>query len=389
MTVARSLVCWQPVLTDHQAFTYEALSKLVGTPMVAYVSSMEDAQRKAQGWSDTQVTSIERRLIPARSALRYCYAQLKEHRLAIHFFGSPFQQPRQMVCLVLAMCLGIEFYLVSEPYSSHEGGYLKDESSLLSRCKLLLRPLAYRFYALCLRKRMAGIFAISRLSLAQYKAAGVPAAKLFPFGYFVPASLPMAEPRGTAPESPGLKLIFVGALIQRKGLELLADAVREVIHSGRNIHVDVYGPGEVPSYLKQAPGIATHAPIAFGQTGSVIADYDLLVLPSYYDGWGVVVNEALCAGVPVVTSDATGAGRVAAQLGAGITFATGDSNALALVLNRLMDDVHLRSALKLATFAAAKLLQPEVAARYLWDVVQAPGAQKSNVPSPWYPSYVD
>jgi glycosyltransferase involved in cell wall biosynthesis len=141
--------------------------------------------------------------------------------------------------------------------------------------------------------------------------------------------------------------------------------------------------------LKQAPGIATHAPIAFGQTGSVIADYDLLVLPSYYDGWGVVVNEALCAGVPVVTSDATGAGRVAAQLGAGITFATGDSNALALVLKRLMDDVHLRSALKLATFAAAKLLQPEVAARYLWDVVQAPGAQKSNVPSPWYPSYVD
>jgi hypothetical protein len=80
---------------------------------------------------------------------------------------------------------------------------------------------------------------------------------------------------------------------------------------------------------------------------------------------------------------------VAAQLGAGITFATGDSNALALVLKRLMDDVHLRSALKLATFAAAKLLQPEVAARYLWDVVQAPGAQKSNVPSPWYPSYVD
>jgi glycosyltransferase involved in cell wall biosynthesis len=389
MTAPRGLVCWQPVLTDHQAFTYEALSKLVGTPMVAHVSSMEDALRKAQGWSDTQVSSIERRVIPARSAMRYCYAQLKEHRLAVHFFGSPFQQPRLMVCLALAMCLGIEFYLVSEPYSSHEGGYLKDESSLLSRCKVALRPVAYRFYALCLRKRMAGIFAISHLSMAQYKAAGVPAAKLFPFGYFVPASLPITEPRGTAPESAGLKLIYVGALIQRKGLELLADAVREVIRSGRNIRVDVYGPGEVPSYLKQAPGIATHAPIPFGRTGSVIADYDLLVLPSHYDGWGVVVNEALCVGVPVVTSDAAGAGRVAAELGAGITFVTGDSKALAKVLNRLIDDIHLRNSLTLATSAAAKLLEPEVAARYMWEVVQAPAAQKSNVPSPWYPPHAD
>src|SRR5262249_49911910 len=32
------------------------------------------------------------------------------------------------------------------------------------------------------------------------------------------------------------------------------------------------------------------------------------VLPSRYDGWGVVINQALAAGLPIITSDAVGAG---------------------------------------------------------------------------------
>src|SRR5262249_56320903 len=35
---------------------------------------------------------------------------------------------------------------------------------------------------------------------------------------------------------------------------------------------------------------------------------DVFVLPSRHDGWGVVVNQALAAGLPVITSDAVGAG---------------------------------------------------------------------------------
>ena len=38
------------------------------------------------------------------------------------------------------------------------------------------------------------------------------------------------------------------------------------------------------------------------------AQADVFVLPSRYDGWGVVVNQALAAGLPIITSDEVGAG---------------------------------------------------------------------------------
>jgi glycosyltransferase involved in cell wall biosynthesis len=386
MSGARSLVCWQPVLTDHQAYTYRALSRIANSPMLAFVLTLEDATRKAQGWSDTRVDSIERRIIPARMSLEYCYTQLREHRTSVHFFGSPFQSPLLMACIVMAMWLGVEFYLVSEPYSPEGVGYLADERSTLVRLKAWHRPLAYRAYVGCLRKRVAGIFAISRLAVAQYRSAGMPPDKLFPFGYFVPdavaqgtAAEPVARPPGAA-----FHIVFVGALIQRKGIDILVDAVREVRRSGRNVHLDVYGPGATPDYLRQADGVAVHAPIAFGQASNVIANYDLLVLPSRYDGWGVVVNEALAAGVPVLTSDTTGAGCFAQESGAGLTFKSGDAMALAAALILLSDDAALRQTLAAATSSAAAVLQPDVAARYMWSVLCAPPGRKTAVPSPWY-----
>ena len=35
---------------------------------------------------------------------------------------------------------------------------------------------------------------------------------------------------------------------------------------------------------------------------------DVFVLPSRHDGWGVVINQALAAGLPIITSNAVGAG---------------------------------------------------------------------------------
>lgn len=386
MQAARSLVSWQPVLTDHQAYTYQALAELAGVPMVAYVTTLEDSARKAQGWRDTGVTSIPRRVIPTRARLRYCFARLKKHREDVHFFGSPFQQTSLIACIFIAMLLRVEFYLVSEPYSPQSVGYLKDESSVLTRFKTWLRPLVYRAYVLCLRRRSAGIFAISRLAVSQYRNAGMPPAKIFPFGYFVPPALDgnTALPSGSSELNNALRLVFVGAFIQRKGIDVLVDALQVARRSGRHVQLDLYGPGELHLHIQNAEGVVVHAPIAFGAAGQIIAAYDFLVLPSHYDGWGVVVNEALAAGVPVVTSDATGAGVLAQEWGAGLTFRAGDTAALASVICELADNASLRDKLRNATKAAASLLRPQVAAQYMWDVISAPAGKKADVPAPWY-----
>ena len=130
MSTPRRFIAWHPVLTDHQAYTYQALAKQAAAPLTAYVLRMEEEARRAQGWCDTQVTSIERRLIPASGALRHCYQQLLAHRNDVHFFGSTFESPILMLCLLIAACLGIEFYLISEPYSPKSFGYFGDQQQL-------------------------------------------------------------------------------------------------------------------------------------------------------------------------------------------------------------------------------------------------------------------
>jgi glycosyltransferase involved in cell wall biosynthesis len=60
---------------------------------------------------------------------------------------------------------------------------------------------------------------------------------------------------------------------------------------------------------------------------------DLLVLPSEYEPFGLVVNEAMCCGCPVIVSDRVGAGRdLVAPVWPGFIFRCGDIDALSDIL---------------------------------------------------------
>lgn len=380
MSTSRQFFAWHPVLTDHQAYTYEALAKQAATPLSAYVLRMEDETRRAQGWRDTQVASIERNQIPANGSLLYCYRQLLAHRNDVHFFGSAFESPMLMLCLLIATCLRIEFYLISEPYSPKSFGYFGDQQKLKARLKTRLRPMLYWLYAQILLRKVAGVFAISPLALEQYHQAGIPTAKLFPFGYFIPQIKSPQVPQN----STVLRIVFLGALIQRKGLDILIDAVQQLHRVGNKVTLDVFGPGDAKAFAMDEPYINYRGLISFGQAQEQIAQYDLMVLPSHYDGWGVVVNEALCAGVPVVCSDHVGASVLLEKFSTGETFTNGQSQDLANVLIKLQDE-HL-SKMRQATITAAAAIQPEVAAAYMLKVIAASAANKAGIPSPWYPS---
>jgi glycosyltransferase involved in cell wall biosynthesis len=85
---------------------------------------------------------------------------------------------------------------------------------------------------------------------------------------------------------------------------------------------------------------------------NVYAACDVLVLPSiatrtFREPWGLVVNEAMNRGMPVIVSDAVGAaagGLVRDEVN-GLIVEAGDSDALAHAIVRLADDPRLRARL--------------------------------------------
>jgi glycosyltransferase involved in cell wall biosynthesis len=289
----------------------------------------------------------------------------------VHIFGSPFGDGRLIFALWLALRSGARVWLVSEPWADVAESYFADRSRWRDRVRARLRPWLYQLYGRMIRRRVAGVFAISPLAVAQYRAIGVPAARIVPFGYFVPGPVAVPPP---PPASPVLRIVFVGTLIARKGIVELAAAADRIAARGVSATIDVFGPGDAP------PGAFDHrGTIPFGDAAAVIAGYDLLVVPSRHDGWAVVVNEALMAGVAVVASDRTGAGAMIDRWGCGARFAAGDAAALADVIERIAGDRTALAAMRTAARALAPALTPARAAAYMAAAIG--GQPEAN---PWY-----
>jgi glycosyltransferase involved in cell wall biosynthesis len=74
------------------------------------------------------------------------------------------------------------------------------------------------------------------------------------------------------------------------------------------------------------------------QLPAVYTSADVMVLPSEYEPFAVVVNEAMCCGCPVLASDQVGAARdLVAPVAPQFVFSCGDSDALAAVLKSALN----------------------------------------------------
>jgi len=388
MLNAQEIVVWQPVLTDHQIHTLLALRDQAKCKLVVYILQVDDPNRVAQGWSSPQsvFAKIDVRVIPRIIPVLSIFRLLLAHRHSRHLFGSPFDKPSIIIGLIFAVFVGMRAYLISEPYSPITAGYLSDKNHAIRRLKARLRPKLYMLYGLVLRRRLQGVFAISSLAVAQYRTIGIPANRIFPFGYFVPfQNCPdnTAAFRSRRPGS-GLRLICVANFIERKGIpELLASVLR--LHwQGTAISCDFYGAGDPSQYAFHDPITTYRGLIPFGKTQEIVAQYDLLVLPSKYDGWGVVVNEALMAGVAVVCSDRVGAAGVVRKWKCGTVYDLSDKKALdQALLNLAAAPFDLDHARQNAA-EAAMALRPVIAAQYMIEVFQRQSERITAPECPWY-----
>jgi glycosyltransferase involved in cell wall biosynthesis len=366
-------VCWQPLLTDHQAYTLAALAEVADAPMETVATTHSDAIRTAQGWSPLGLEALAPTILTHDGWRSQVATIVGREPDAIHLFCSPFGENRITLALFWALFQGKRVYLVSEPYSPSAVGYLADEGGFVASLKARLRPLVYRLYGRLMRRRLAGVFAISPLAVSQYEKIGIPPDRIFPFGYFVP---PTDVKVTLAGAELAFRLCFIGSLIERKGLRSLIAAVRS---ADAGIKLDAYGAGDPSAYDFDDKIVRYCGMIPFGSASSVLAGYDVLVVPSRHDGWGVVVNEALLAGIPVICSSATGASALIARWGCGSVYDTGDPDALKTILASLARDPERLARMRDGARRLQPLLSPETAARYMLAAITH--LQPEN---PWY-----
>jgi glycosyltransferase involved in cell wall biosynthesis len=192
---------------------------------------------------------------------------------------------------------------------------------------------------------------------------------IIPFGAAVEAT----EPRPSPPHE-GLRLLFVGRLVERKGVHVLLDALARLPAVPR-VRLEVVGEGsERPALESQAAALGLsdrvkfHGFVSDAELASHLEAADCLVLPAVTDakgdveGLGVVLLEAMSFGRPVIASAAGGIVDVVRSGETGLLVPPGDVAALASAIARFAADPG-----EVERMGAEA--RQDVRARFSWDTI--------------------
>lgn len=165
------------------------------------------------------------------------------------------------------------------------------------------------------------------------------------WGYFAePSSVEKTCVQSKAGTEP-LKVLWVGRLLELKRVDVLLRAIRA--HHLKKIGtpdmiLNVYGDGPAGMALKKmATGcgevVRFHHSVVMGEVRNLMQEHDVYVFTSNaYEGWGMVVSEALEAGMHVLGTYE--AGSSATMLNDDDLFHAGDWKRLQFLLERCLDE---------------------------------------------------
>lgn len=166
------------------------------------------------------------------------------------------------------------------------------------------------------------------------------------------------------------KMMFVGSLNLRKSTETLISSFSK----GR-MSLDIIGDGGERQRLEKIAEKYGKGEINFlgscknSDVQQLMCQHDVLVLPSIYDGWGAVVNEALMHGMYVIVSDKCGASDlVDADRERGVVFRSGNVKALSEALLYVADNINIIRDNRISRAQWAKThISGAVVAKYMVD----------------------
>ncbi len=172
----------------------------------------------------------------------------------------------------------------------------------------------------------------------------------------------------------GRGLLFCGTWDRMKGIDALVAAFEQLCAERQDLRLTILGPGVPESIVLRAfsetirPFVTVAARVPEQQVMEAYRSHDVLLWPSTYEGFGLVLLEAMSQRIPVVATP-VGCAPVFVRDGeTGLCVPRRDARALAAAARRLMDDVLLRERLASAAREAVKTMTWRATALHTLDV---------------------
>lgn len=135
-----------------------------------------------------------------------------------------------------------------------------------------------------------------------------------------------------------LRYLYIGRLINNKNVDLLVDVFNV---TGKSLTIVGTGPLEEALRTKAKSNITFYGIASREEIQDILYAHNCLILPSKREAWGLVVEEALQCGLPVIASENVGSSQdLISEYDSGVIFKNNDKNSLMRALDIVEKDYH-------------------------------------------------
>ena len=316
-----SIHIWMNIPSFHQNDLFNELTKYCDKLEVIYAHKY-DENRKLQGWNFEISQNYPSKIIRKDLGVLELAGYLFNNRTSVHIVNGIWAEPSFFFVIILLNIFGANFLIYSE-------------ASLPTKSRTFIKKMLLEFlirpFSKLLIIRAKGFLAVSVLGVNYFQSLGVHPRKIYRFGYF--RNIKATIHKNINAQI--IELIFVGQLIESKGIITLLEAIKIIAKNDKLFHLTIVGTGKLAPFLanfiekNQLNKLVTlQGVVSSNKVMNYIQKADLLIFPSICDGWGMVVNEALQSHIPVLISDQCGAKELIKHEYNGLIFKGKDLNSL-------------------------------------------------------------
>jgi len=360
----QQIIFWQNIVSPHQIDFLKVLSNRFKITLI--VDNLIDAYRKKDGWQVPDYSQIELYVQPNAETINRFFL----NKDSIHIFSGIGAFKYVHKGFKIAIKYRAKIGVFSEPFVMR---------GIIGQLKFIRGIIHKILYA----KKINFICATGDLGFQTYLNFGYKLEKIFHWGYFVNSKISRVYKRENS-------IVYVGRLNSNKNIARFSSFFIQNKGLGFD-KLFIVGDGEHKEEINNLvnPNENSCQVILLGRLSSqetydVISKSKLLILPSTDDGWGVVVNEALLSGTPVIASSSVGASVLLGEGYRGEIFQTNNFTNLKQVIDKwAVKKISLADNLRIKNWADNNI-SPEKAASYFVDIIEFIYSKKEESPvAPW------
>lgn len=367
------IVFWQICLSPHQLPYITHLFHEINEIVIA-VDESTLKNREEMGWDISDYSNSDKMEIhinPNQETINNLFKKNPEN--SYHLFSGIRGFSFVFHAFKCSLSYNVKRGLITEGPNTFAFGLSNGKPIWLHKMRFFLQDRKYIPY-------IQSVFAIGEEAVTYYQSISN-TWKVFPFAYCTKGKQLNKTKQTNNYE---VKFIFIGSLSWWKAVNTILHA-SELIKDKTMFSITIIGDGKERSKLEQFAQNKEMRHVHFlgiksnEQIPNILQEHDILILPSIYDGWGAVVNEALMQGKYVICSDKCGAKALLKNPLNGTVFKGGKFKELANQMQYCIDNIPaIREQESQRKEWAEKHISGKVIAQYMIDCLR-----DRQIKAPW------